>query len=75
MHHAIRRRHRLRLKVDREHMVRPAGLRRKLRTYVHRQADGQDAVLVAVIMEDIGKARRDDAGDALVQQRPRCMLT
>ena len=35
-----------------------------------RQADRQDAVLEAVVVEDVGEVRRDDAADAEIQQRP-----
>src|SRR5712692_1613778 len=33
-------------------------------------ADRQDAVLEAVVVEDVGEARRDDAADAEIQERP-----
>src|ERR1700722_150880 len=39
-----------------------------------RQADRQDAVLEAVVIEDVGEARRDDAADAEIEQRPRRMF-
>src|SRR3546814_477462 len=39
-----------------------------------RQNDGQNAVLEAVVVEDVGEARRDDAADAGVEQRPGSML-
>ena len=35
----------------------------------------QNAVLEAVVVEDVGKARRDDATEALIQQRPGGMFT
>ena len=35
-----------------------------------RQHDRQDAVLEAVVEEDVGEAGRDDAADAEVLQRP-----
>src|SRR6185437_5569124 len=35
-----------------------------------RQADRQDAVLEAVVEENIGEVRRDDAANAEIQQRP-----
>ena len=35
-----------------------------------RQGDGQDAVLEAVVVENVGEARRDDATDAEIEQRP-----
>src|SRR5216684_1662928 len=35
-----------------------------------RQPDRQDAVLEAVVVEDVGEARRDDAADAEIQERP-----
>src|SRR6185437_12420574 len=35
-----------------------------------RQLDRQDAVLEAVVVEDVGEARRDDAADAEIHQRP-----
>src|SRR5260221_556323 len=34
------------------------------------QRDRQDAVLEAVVVEDVGEARRDDAGDAEIEERP-----
>src|SRR6185312_9488068 len=40
-----------------------------------RQPDRQDAVLEAVVVEDVGEVRRDDAADAEIQQRPRRVLT
>src|SRR5271165_6760456 len=35
-----------------------------------RQADRQDTVLEAVVVEDVGEVRRDDAADAEIEQRP-----
>src|SRR3989337_550507 len=35
-----------------------------------RQGDGQNAVLEAVVVEDVGEARRDDAAYAEIEQRP-----
>src|SRR5207237_9345555 len=34
------------------------------------ESDRQDAVLEAIIVEDVGKARRDDAADAVIEERP-----
>src|SRR3546814_20337384 len=39
-----------------------------------RQNDGQNAVLEAVVVEDVCEARRDDAADAGVAQHPGSML-
>ncbi len=39
-----------------------------------RHHEGQDAVLEAVVVEDVGKARRNDAADAEVEQGPGGML-
>ena len=38
-------------------------------------ADRQDTVLEAVIVENVGEASRDDAADAKIQQRPWRVLT
>ena len=35
-----------------------------------RQGDGQNAVLETVVVENVGEARRDDAADAEIEQRP-----
>ena len=40
-----------------------------------RQADGQDAVLEAVVVEDVGEVGRDHAAYAEIQQRPGRVLT
>src|SRR6266567_6902197 len=39
-----------------------------------RQLDRQDAVLEAVVIEDVGEARGDDAADAEIRERPRRVL-
>src|SRR5207247_5744584 len=36
---------------------------------------GQDAVIEAVIIEDVGKARGDEAAEAIFQDRPRRVFT
>ena len=41
--------------------------------FVHlgiRQSDGQDAILEAIVIKDVGKARRDDHSEAVIEQRP-----
>ena len=40
-----------------------------------RQPDRQNAVLEAVVVEDVGEARRDDAAKAEIEQRPGRMLS
>jgi len=40
-----------------------------------RQTDRQNAVLEAVVIENVGKAWRDDAANAEIKQRPRRMFT
>src|ERR1019366_4159934 len=39
-----------------------------------RQADRQDAVLEAVVEEDVSEIRCDDAANAEIEQSPGCML-
>src|SRR5512147_1537966 len=39
-----------------------------------RQEDGQNAILEAIVKEDVGKTRSDNAADAEVEQRPRRVL-
>src|SRR4029078_9165810 len=66
----------LRLEIDRERGVGAAlGIVQQLLEIIRRDADRQDAVLEAVVVEDVGEARRDDAADAEIEQRPRRMLT
>ena len=38
------------------------------------QHDGEQSVLVTVAHEDVGEAGRDDRTEAVVEQRPRCVL-
>src|SRR3546814_12717813 len=59
------------LQVDRDHGV-GAALRvvHQQRHLLLRQGDRQDAVLEAVVVEDVGEGWRDDAADAEVQERP-----
>ena len=65
----------LRFKVDRQRGVGAAiGVVHQLLELFRRDLDGQDAVLEAVVVEDVGKARRNYAADAEVEQRPRRML-
>ena len=46
------------------------GIVHQLVDLLARQHDRQDAVLEAVVVEDVGEAGRDDAADAEIQQRP-----
>src|SRR5688572_8517487 len=51
--------------------------RRACEKVVHRgvvEADRQNAILEAVVVKDVGKARRDKHAEAVVRQRPRRML-
>ena len=70
----IRRRDDLLGEIDSETVIGAARLGRERLTDLNRQGYGQDAVLVTVIVKDIGKGGRDDAGDALVEQCPWCVL-
>ena len=67
---AVRGGNRLCLKIYREDMVRPACLFGQLVDNFQRQDDREDAILVAIIIEDIGIRRGDDACDALIIERP-----
>ncbi len=42
--------------------------------FVRRHRDGQEAVLEAVLVEDVGERGGDHAADAAVEERPRRML-
>ena len=65
----------LRLQVDRQGGVgAAAGIVHQLLEVFRRDRDRQDAVLEAVVVEDVGEGRRDHAADAEVQQRPRGVL-
>jgi glycosyltransferase involved in cell wall biosynthesis len=62
-------------KVDGDGGVRPArSIVDELVDFGLRQGDRQDAVLEAVVVEDVGEGRRDDAPDAEIEQRPRGVL-
>ena len=56
-------------------MVRTTCLIRQFLADINWQPDRQDSVLVAIVVEDIGKARRDNASNPLVQQSPGRVLT
>ena len=59
------------LEVDRDDGVGAAArIVHQLVDVLLRQHDRQDAVLEAVVVEDVGEARRDDAADAEIEQRP-----
>ena len=74
-HFAARRGDRLLVQIDLE-AVALAGLAFAEQAFDHGgvEYDGQDAVLEAVVVEDVGVGRRDDGADAIVFQRPRRML-
>src|SRR4030095_7748829 len=62
------------LKIDGDDGVGAAlGVVHQLVDLALRQLDRQDAVLEAVVVEDVGEAGRDDAADAENEQRPRRM--
>ena len=67
---ARRRGHGLGLQVDGEHVVAALGLLHQRLHLLGRQDHGQQAVLEAVVVEDVGEAGGDHAADAEVQQRP-----
>ena len=74
-HFAIRAGHGLRLKVDLELVTRLGfNLGKQLIHFSVAQDDRQQAVLEAVVEENVGVARRDDAAKAVLFQRPRRML-
>src|SRR5690606_41961848 len=50
------------------------GLLEQLVDLILFQYDRQQAVLEAVVVEDVGKARRDDGAEAILVQRPRRMF-
>src|SRR6185312_11494370 len=65
----------LRLQIDRDDGVGAAfGIVHQLVDLRLRQNDRKNAVLEAVVVEDVGEARRNHALDAEVEQRPRRML-
>ncbi len=75
-HLAIRTSHGLRLKVDTELITRLGlDLCKQLINLCVAQNDRQQAILEAVIEEDVGIARRDDAAKAVFFQRPGRVLT
>src|SRR5215471_10467063 len=68
---AVRPRDRLSREVDRHHGIGAlAGILHQLIDDLFGQGNRQDAVLEAIIIEDVGKARRDDAADAEIEKRP-----
>jgi hypothetical protein len=70
-HAAIRASDLLRAKVDGDHRVGAArGIVDQLIDLLLRERDRQDAVLEAVVVEDVGEGRRDDAAEAEIEQRP-----
>src|SRR5262245_5928949 len=65
----------LRGEVDRKRGVGAApGIVDQLVDLRLRQRDGKDAVLEAVVVEDVGEGRRDQATNAEIEQRPRRVL-
>ena len=63
------------LEIDRDGGVGAAlGVVHQQLQLLGRDDDRQDAVLEAVVVEDVGKAGRDDAADAEIEQRPRRVL-
>jgi len=63
------------LEIDGERGIGAAlGVVEQILQVLRRHAHGQHAVLEAVVVEDVGEARRDDAADAEIQQRPGRML-
>ena len=56
-------------------MVRPPRLIGQLLAYVDWLANWQDAILVAVVVEDVGETRRDHTSYTLIQQSPGRVLT
>ena len=57
--------------VDRHHRIGALlGVLHQLVDDLLGQRDRQDAVLEAVVVEDVGEARCDDAADAEIEQRP-----
>src|SRR5690625_3969664 len=68
---AIRPLDRLRFQVDRDHRIRATfGIIHQLVDFLLREDDGQDAVLEAVIVKDVGETRCDDAAYAEIQDCP-----
>ena len=73
---AIRAGHRLRLQVDGQLVARVGfDLLEQLVDFLVTEDDRQQAVLEAVVEEDVGKAWRDDAAEAVLVQRPWGVLT
>src|SRR6202047_640287 len=61
--------------IDRESRIGAAlGVIHELGEVFSRHNDRKNTVLEAVVIENIGKARRDDAADSKVEERPRGML-
>src|SRR4051812_24283780 len=72
---AVRPADRLVLEVDRYGGVGAAlGVIHQQREDLLGDADRQDAVLEAVVVENVGEGRRDDAADAEIEQGPWRML-
>ena len=62
------------VEIDCKNVIPAAGLRSQIFDNIDGKAYGQDAILEAIIVENVGKARRDDAADALIEQGPRCVF-
>jgi hypothetical protein len=66
----------LRRQIDGQRRVRAAlGVVLELGQIFGRDPDRQDAVLEAIVVEDVGEVGRDHAADAKVEQRPGRVLT
>src|SRR5207244_9585703 len=74
-HAAIRAADFLGLEVDRQRGVRAArGVVHQLVQVFRADSDRQDAVLEAIVVENVGERVRDHAANAEIEQRPRRML-
>ncbi len=73
--HALRIAHRTRVEVhgDAVFLVM-LGVLHDVSHQVRRKRDGQDAVLVAVLAEDIGKTRCNDGAKPVIEEGPRRVL-
>ena len=58
------------VQIDGQLVAPLAGLLKKLLDLVLAQLDRQHAVLEAVVVEDVGEARRDDGPEAVILDRP-----
>src|SRR5690606_28332530 len=73
--HAVRTGDRLRFQVHGQGVALAGlALAEQLVHHIGRQHHRQQAVLEAVVVEDVGKARRDDRAEAVLLQRPRRVL-